>query len=105
MIKNKRILTLRDIVEIVADGYRIETLRFPTNELLTGDEGVIFWGLQIDNDFKKEILINQEIGRNQKREAILHEFYHALYGKEGWHQSEKIINSLAKTHFKKLYEK
>ena len=101
--ENKRILTLRDVVEFVADDYRIETLRFPHNEI-SEDGGIdTLCGLCIYN--KKEILINQNLGINLKRLSILHEFYHALYSREGLHQNERLIDSLSQKHFKKLYEK
>jgi len=102
---NKRILTLRDVIEFVADGYKIETLRFPHNELSKEKEDIILCGMHIDNGFKKEILISRDMCIIERRGTILHEFYHALYTREGWHQTENLIDKLAKQHFKKLYEK
>jgi len=105
MAENKRILSLKDIIEIVADGYRIETLRFPHNELFKEKDDIILYGMHIDEGIKKEILINKDLCIKERRDTILHEFYHAFYSREGWHQSEKMINSIVRMHYKKLYEK
>ena len=92
-------LTLKDFVNILADGYRVETLRFVSNY----NNKSYLCGIHIDEGDKKEILINKDMPLNERRETILHEFYHALYSRIGRKQSEKEVEALAKKKYKELY--
>jgi Zn-dependent peptidase ImmA (M78 family) len=92
-------LTLKDFVDILADGYHVETLRMVSNY----NNNTSLCGIHIDEGDKKEILINKDMPLNERRETILHEFYHALYSRLGRKQSEKEVESLAQKKYKELY--
>ena len=92
-------LTLKDVVDAIAEGYRIESVRMVSNYI---NESQLY-GLHIDNGDQKEILINKEIPLEDRRETILHEFYHALFSKIGRKQSEREVEYLAKKKYKELY--
>lgn len=98
-LEDKIDLTLKDFVDILADGYKIETLRFVGNY----NNSNYLCGLHIDGEGQKEILINEDLPTNERRETIIHEFYHALYSKLGKKQSEKEIEALAQKKYKELY--
>jgi len=92
-------LTLKDFVDILADGYHVETLRFVSNY----NNKSYLCGIHIEEDGKKEILINRDLPTPERRETILHEFYHALYSRLGRKQNEKEVESLAQKKYKELY--
>lgn len=92
-------LTLKDVIETIAEGYKIETLRFVGNEL----NDIDLLGLYINDGRSKEILINTEQDINERRRTILHELYHALFNNLGLKQNEKEVEYLAEKKFKELY--
>lgn len=98
-LEDKLDITLKDVVDIIADGYHIETLRFVSNYANKS----YLYGLHIEEDGKKEILINRDLPTHEKRETILHELYHALYSKLGKKQNEKEVEALAQKKYKELY--
>ena len=92
-------LELKDVIETVVEGYRIESLRFVGNELSESD----LLGLHIDDGYSKEILINTEQTTDGKRYTVIHEFYHALFKRIGLKQDERDVDFLAKKKFRELY--
>ena len=92
-------LTLKDVVEVIADGYKIESMRFVGNEI----NGTELLGLHIDDGVSKEILINSEQPIDEKRYTILHELYHALFRRLGLKQDERDVDYLARKKFRELY--
>lgn len=92
-------LTLKDVVETIAEGYKIETLRFVSNEL--NDTELL--GLHINDGYSKEILINSEQCTDSRRYTILHELLHSVFNRRGLKQDERDVDYLARKKFKELY--
>ena len=94
-------ITVKDIVEIIANGYSIETIRFVIDNSTDG----ILLGVCMDDGKKREILLNEDINIEDRREAIIHEFLHAksfVYGKK---YSEREVKTNAKRIYNAIYNK
>lgn len=92
-------ITLRDVIECIADGYKIETLRFIGDPANTSK----LLGMYINDGFSKEILINSEQSTDSKRYVALHELTHYIFNRMGVKQDEKIVDIIAKRKFNELY--
>jgi len=92
-------LTLKDVIETIVEGYKIESMRFVGGELNESE----LLGLHIDDGYSKEILINTEQTTDGKRYTTIHELYHALFKRLGLKQDERDVDFLARKKFKELY--
>lgn len=92
-------LDLKEIIDIVAQGYKIETVPF------YGNEGNLteLLGLHIDDGKELSVLINQNIPKEERILTIIHEFYHCLARKYNTTQSEYVIQALAIKKYSELY--
>jgi Zn-dependent peptidase ImmA (M78 family) len=92
-------LDLGEVIDIIAQGYKIETMPFIGN--YNNDSDIL--GLHIDNGTNLEILINSEQSKEERNYTILHECYHALFRKYSLPQIEKRVDELAVKTYKQLY--
>jgi len=92
-------LDLKEMVDIVAQGYKIETVPFYGNI----DNTTELLGLHIDDGNTLEILINKFQTMEEKRLTIIHECYHALERKYGYTQDETVVQELALRTYRRLY--
>jgi Zn-dependent peptidase ImmA (M78 family) len=92
-------LSLKEMIDIIAQGYKIETTPFYGNT----DNNTELLGLHIDDGKNLEILINSEQSKEEKNLTIIHECYHSLCRKYNITQDEDIVNALALKTYKKLY--
>lgn len=92
-------LSLRDVIECIADGFRIESMRF-----ITPDPKYELDGLYCNDYGKKEILINSETNLDTKRVSAIHELYHYVFDKMGLEQNEIAVEYLAQKKFIELYK-
>jgi Zn-dependent peptidase ImmA (M78 family) len=92
-------LDLKEVIDIVAQGYKIESVPFYGNM----DNTTELLGLHIDDGRELSILINTEQTRAEKNLTIIHEMYHSLARKYNATQDERIIEELALRKYKELY--
>jgi len=92
-------LDLKEVIDIVAQGYKIESVPFYGNM----DNTTELLGLHIDDGRDLSILINTEQTRAEKNLTIIHEMYHSLARKYNATQDERIIEELALRKYKELY--
>lgn len=98
-------LTLKDVIETLIT-YDIEHCRFPINymhEYFGERKG--FMGLAMDD--KKLILINKELGMEEMRETLIHEFLHTHHYRKGdltGRLIETIVEKEINLTYKKLYK-
>lgn len=88
-------LTLREVIELLADGLKFETCRF-------GYVSKKKHGGYYDAE-EHEILINSKNQKWGKRKDIIHELYHALCDMRGIKGRESKIISITKETYNKLY--
>ena len=88
-------LTLRDVIELFANGLKIQTCTF--GYISKKKHGGYY------DTAENEILINTKEEKWGKRRGIIHELYHALCNMHGIRETEKDIIALTKKLYDKLY--
>lgn len=94
-------LTLKDVVETIANGCDVTSIRFVDNYVNNSR----LLGLYLDDNGQREILINTEQTMDEKRLTILHEMTHAMYALRGYKQSETEVRLIAERKYHELYKK
>ena len=92
-------LDLKEMIDILAQGYKIETVPFYGNL----DNQTDLLGLHIDDGKNLEILINSEQSKEERNLTIIHECYHAVFRKYNLKQDEDVVQELAVRTYTKLY--
>lgn len=99
-------LTAKELVELIASGYHIETLRFVPNPFHPDEE---FAGIHIIGGAYKEILINADLTNPEAKYAVIHEFYHAQIHKlelpVTLPEEEKLVEFLTDKKYSELFGK
>ena len=94
-------ITLKDVIEVIAEGYDVQTLKFIRN---IDDKEKSLCGICINEGGQKEILINNLTYGKTRRVTILHELYHAVHDIKHLTQAERRIEALAERSYTQLYE-
>lgn len=92
-------LDLKEMIDILAQGYKIETVPFYGNL----DNQTDLLGLHIDDGKNLEILINSYQSKEERNLTIIHECYHAVFRKYNLKQDEDVVQDLAVRTYTKLY--
>lgn len=98
-------LTLKDVIDIIAGGCKVEAIRFVQNPYHPEET---LMGTYSEEGGREEILIDSGQAMDDKRMAVIHEFYHALYRRKTIRrrtikEEEDEMEFLTKKKLKELY--
>lgn len=92
-------LNLKELIDIIAQGYKIETVPFYGNEASDTE----LMGLHIDDGKELSVLINKHLPKEERILTIIHEMYHCIARKYNTTQNEQVIQYLAIKKYTELY--